>query len=611
MNSFATNLKNTWELRRSGELEKAYLSYRLLLEKISLRPEVFEKDFSQLSEEAAKCGILYCSLLRAQGSLDKSNELLLKVSQDQKWDSLSYPFDFNFESGLNNLISGNWSTALDYFVRAHKQSGANFDKMNCLINILLCLENLGLPFNHTLTEIKELLNSDKTLKGRDQILCFETRQLFRSGEIDRLFKQLGELKEKSGQIEYYQLWLSALPYHIHSGSMDANLEKFVTGGSYLINRSFRQRTLKGLLHPQDEKALKASDWADRLYLWTWKWLENSDKMSIEKVFSLFENYRLEKLEKEFTTEDRQMVINSLLWITLFNKRAGFSPLQIVDRLEAQKLDWFAIFEVEFLLIHYFLALKEGKKTQAEDYLASLQSSVVFNNGQFIFKKLTDGKLPKGTLQQLQQRLKVFNVVAGQTKFDHLVDLESCRINSIKTKASVISEPLCRTLELLRSREYIECAELLEKAFGIRGFDSFIHQPKINNLIARTKKILGDGFQFKVKDSKVFASGPWHTIQFIGNQKASIISASGSALSTFFKGDISAIGEPLTEDVEFVQALEALKGLDWFSREMLERKLARPRSTVNRWLKYWLKVGKISKTGNARNTQYRFGKNNEV
>src|SRR5690606_26572869 len=107
-----------------------------------------------------------------------------------------------------------------------------------------------------------------------QLSCFQLRKGFRHANFENLFSDKHLL---SSQAHYYQIWARFLPFHaFYHSQRDDYLSFFGADTTQLYLKQFRFRTLLGRLHPDDFKNPRLSEIVDRIYLWTWRWLIDSD-----------------------------------------------------------------------------------------------------------------------------------------------------------------------------------------------------------------------------------------------------------------------------------------------------------------------------------------------
>ena len=188
-------IKKAWDLRDARKIEACKEIQSRLRQTAGLSPQ-----------EEIELRLLTVSTLRADDDLAKGQTLLDEVSRLADDIGESLPFQFYFQKALNCLFVGQLTTALEFFIKSKDRAVDTGDKQKALVNILLCLENLGLAADGTLVELERLArdNRDKQVKGRIQkiVETYQQRQSFRNGQITAVYAAKADESEFQ-QMEYY------------------------------------------------------------------------------------------------------------------------------------------------------------------------------------------------------------------------------------------------------------------------------------------------------------------------------------------------------------------------------------------------------------------------
>lgn len=163
--------------------------------------------------------------------------------------------------------------------------------------------------------------------------------------------------------------------------------------------------------------------------------------------------------------------------------------------------------------------------------------------------------------------------------------------------------MCLALDLLGRKECVEYSEFVLVCFGFPRFDSFIHNAKIYNLLARIKRCLPDNLGIKTKNGRIYAQGSWESVCFqrpIGS--AALIQRQVQWKSITKKEPPS---KSASSERRFRPAvlLAESPGKKVLSRKELEALTGKSRSSASRLISSWIEQGIVKKVGNAKNTKY--------
>ncbi len=609
-----TQLSQAWARRFNQQIDEC----RLLLEPIRTALGLPKApDASVLSEvtedsgyEATSYVLLCASLARAEGKHRQAKEWISMVDAHYSKNELSVPYHLPLQKGLTLFVDGDYSQALEQFLLAKNRAEHPTHAMIALANAVLCLENLGLPFEKTLEDFRELFRKEAALDAtlvdiRNQLEALEMRRAFRSGDMATAFSR--PMLPPVSQATYYRLWLSELPFHrFHSKLEPTEMECFLVASPYFHQKSFRLRTLQGLVHEADRNAFRPSEMADRLYLWTWRWLTRPEVFPADRVTGLFQGLDFPKLRENFTAEDAQMFRNALLWLALFLP-ARTGPLKrLALSLRSGGQPDYPVYDFEFQVLDWLVCLREGKTSEARRRLKELKTHAQWNNVDLHLAGLVESlenpeKPAPVALEGLAAQLRILCRIEEVTS-DLTVDLAALRLTTAKGE-DVLSEPMCLAFELLHGKPCVEVAEFALVCFGLTKFDAIIHNPKVFNLLARMKSLKTPGLTFQLKSGRIYAQGSWEKIRFVRPHGMGLVLEQREEWNELFEKKEKPVEAGEERWVKPSVALKQAEKSAELTREEIERLTGKSRSTATRLLNRWLKEGILKKVGKAKNTRY--------
>lgn len=616
-------IKKAWDYRINLEIEQT----RLLLSEIKnllsipvgpLDQNVFDRITEKASAEKVNgiCHVylITASLFRADHKLEQSSRLIQIVEEYLLKNEIPLFFQVHFQKGLNFFYNSDYSNALELFLSSKLLTQDNSERIFSLCNALFCLDNLGLAYEATFEELKTLIKKNKVKsKALDsalsQVKWFEHRFSFRNGELKQIFDHK---IQKVNQAYYMKIWTSELPYHKFSGEITAiEKEKFYLASPEFYLKSYRLRTLQGILHPDDLVDQNIKEFVDRLYLWTWQWLCHPESFPVQKILSLFDQIDFDKITTRLSSEDFQMMRNALLWLSLFDVGSGASVQRLIRSLKPSVSVDFELFRFEHQLILYLTALRDKKEIESQDYLKELKQLKFWDSKELFLRELVDftsSIRENDLLSGLKSHLD--NLINTQIEIRNDQTVIDFSENKVSLGSQfVVSEPICMAFDLFRKSKVVDCSDFASVCFGLKKYDSFVHQSKIFNLLARMRKLSPSGIDFSVKTEKIYFNGSLSKFQFI-NESLAVRSLKDqlkwkNLLGYKIESEQTTSGEDrwLKPSVALKKALNK-KDL---TRKDLEELTGKSRSTANRLIERWLKQGIIQKTGKAKNTRYVFCK----
>ncbi len=611
-------LQKAWSLRMNQQFEEFRLALADLRHQLQIPPgklsASYLSSFSEFSQREPRIEfyLLLASQARAEGQVAVSKFTLETLESFFSDNGEQAPFQFYFQKGLNLIVETDYSAALEVFLTARLNTTLPHEKIYALTNALFCLDSLGLSLSKTRQELEVLLKTsgiekELTQSVLSQIRAFDLRIHFREAQFEKIFRTKEAPHTIVDQASYFRLWLSELPFHSFQNSLAAEQsEEFYLSCPYFYQKAYRLRTLQGILHPTDLSGFRETEFADRLYLWTWRWLSNSEKFPIQRIMSLLRDFDLTHLVSRVSAEDFQMVRNSLMWMSLFDPSSLPAIRRVIQSLQPGRAQDYPVFEFESYMLSYFLALRDRRAQEAQDFKKVLMNHPLWKASSVYWPGLieslegkSDSKLPLLT-RSLRQLLFGSSSVEGK---ELVINLDTGQITW--SKSSVLSSTMAVAFDLLYKKNQVSFDELCFACFGIARFDSVIHNSKVFNLLSRMREIAPSGLKLGTKSGMIYASGDWSGIGFIGLHS----SASKLRGQAEWKDLISKKRGPSTADSEterFVKpalVLKKLAGQKELSREELEELTGKSRSTANRLIARWIKQGVLIKTGKAKNTRY--------
>jgi hypothetical protein len=163
-----------------------------------------------------------------------------------------------------------------------------------------------------------------------------------------------------------------------------------------------------------------------------------------------------------------MIHLSLRWIFIFEPKWRTRFRQLFRHVSQAKPMAGSLFEYEFLWQEMF-----ESPTKKSAYQKKLRQHPLHSVRDLQFEKLLK---PLFSRRPKTKRTLLINPGTGELFVDQ--------------KRILISHPVVHFLQLLRRQKSFTFADVMSNCFQIEDYDSFIHDPKVNNLIQRVKKEFG-------------------------------------------------------------------------------------------------------------------------
>lgn len=597
-----------WQLRIDGQIDAALevfsqirsslLCFQEKMEQVQLKKLIGAAD-SELNLDTV---LLHASFCRAQKRMDEHSRILALIESEVIELSLPRPFWLIFERAITSYRSGDFSTALNGFGLAAEKARNTFEKLLSKINFTCCLYGLGQSFEKSLEESNQLLrelqdtNTSEYLNTiTEQKIALELFHYFRLGDVGKV---LNVSTPKGSPSHFLQAWCAQLPYHRFYQGPSLTEEIFPFNPCTCLEPAYRQRTLMGLLHPSDDRPPRLSDWADRLYLWVWRWLVSPETFPIEKVLKTLSPLKHSAELNLLSVEDRKLVRNAILWLGLFDSSSRRLLETLLKLVEVSELSSYPLLEGEKNVIYYWMSLRDKDDVVAKNYLTSLQRSTLLAHPDLLFNQLINSE-PSETerLFSLSARLKKLTGGERYGCSGILIDCHSFKIKNFENQREIISEPIVNAIEVLSETGVCSFEKIAAVSFGISHFDPGVHSAKIYNLLSRMKGIFEPVIRLKTKQFQIYAEGDFSSVHFLNSRtqthdlfsypqwreivydRLPYSKQSGPADSTSMD-----LGAPV-------------------SREQIQKLCGKSRASAGRIIQSWSKKGWIEKVGNARNTRY--------
>lgn len=550
---------------------------------------------------------LSASLARAHRDFEYSRKILAAIQEASYKLGIEPGVRVRFELGLTSFMDGEWTRALEEFHSVRYGTERSLLWFYAQINAILCMENLGIPFDSQLmsleSEVREFKPSSSIAGVLSQLTALKAREAVRAGEFSKVLTVSRGDGGQASQMDYFRLWVGSLPYA--QPRIPIDLAAFSERSRSLHQGEFRLRTLQGLLHPDDIQGARFTDMIERIYLWVWNWLGDPDQFPIARVLQLLK--RFEGRTHRINCEDYLQLRNALLWIGLFAEDPEDRVLDRLSRLASVPQARSSCLDFERLLLAYLYARRDRNTLFESELLPQLKSHEQWSNPNHCLASLVEhvaGRAhPLAKLAGNLERLIAHSsrsILAKTT-----VRLPSGEIHDAKTGSKTISQALALAIYSLWRRPTLSCEELALACFGISRYDSSVHEKKIHNLIFRLKQRFGPQLKFRFKSGFVHAEGDWNGVGFDESARPSRELLMHGEWRGFLVDPGTQAPTPLPAHAPSDDLARPEWAGRWLTRSEIEQGLRRPRSTVNRALARWVSEGKVQKKGSARNTVYRF------
>lgn len=574
-------IKKIWEERVNQKIDSSLILFGELKMAFSLKSsQSFLEAVSvlQLSPETyCDCLALESSLARARRNKNLSRECLLFIEKEMSPAVLFSSFIYQFEKAIANFAESEWVESVHHFLKAKKLATNPLQKATCLINLVLCSENLDLLYGPSLEELATVISElDPDIrKGiENQLYSLELRDKWRSAALQAQdFATV--LNQEINQSTYFLAYLDQVPYLAGAGS-ESRLENFVKKPGHLFNKDFRIRTLTYQWSENDQISGRLTDHIERIYLWTWKWIENPLKFPVAFLAKSIQSFPWNELDhiEKLSQDNQSQFLLAIGWLSLFD-----SSLEAIHTNFAKK--------IKFSVNHRYLMSEQkvqtALRTKQEFGTTEIEKSIIrIFSGAFV---------PNETATEQQTT----------------IDLSNFTLN-LQTPARVIhSKSLSLAASLLLENENVAVDQLFNKALSGLEYDHFLNSHQISNLIYKLNKILGPALIIRQKDGLIFATGDKSSVTVkYADKRTRILKMNDlwTNLVQRLRTEFAVINENRNKHRRKQYVIMLARNAP-FSRVEMQKELSLSKTCANRLLQFWLTEKLVSKKGFGKNTVYYF------
>jgi hypothetical protein len=494
------------------------------------------------------------------------------------------PFQYYYQKALNAYAQGLYTKALESIMQTQGRTVDALEELTAHSMRLICLHNLNMDTAKAWEDTENALkfhdtaeNSELVAFTRRTVKVLRLRELFREGRL----RELATVSEDAewSQAGYLRAWAAVLPFtRMDQAALVRSLDKLTLEADFYL-RDYRLQTLVGRNY-QGEKDVPWGDRCERLYLWTWRWLADPSPAHALALTAILTDLEGWDGRDVMTFDEMHMVRNSLEWILTFEPQLRARTSALMRRVSAAAKNAGPLFTYEVLWIKYVQA---GNKKTAAATKKIIEKHPLHSVAELRFQQATEamtGRHPKDS--------------AFLT-----VETDTGQIYK-KGRLAVRSEALAFFLAGLQVQGKLSFAEALSACFGIAPYDEGVHASKIQNLTARTRKLLGRGGRLTTKNGWIF-------LELAKNVQIHTGAPNGRGrLKLPARAAPAAVKERTRNERSLSVLLKeaaGLRGKD-FTRADLEKALHIPKPTLTRYLQAWIERKWIQKTGAGRNVSYR-------
>jgi len=455
-------LRKIWELRYAGKVSEALA----LLP--SLRPGT--------AEERAEVALLNASFARHGSNLAEAFEWIAKAKAELESAGQRSSFQLSMQTAICLDVQSKFAESLSLYQESLQLARTEFERVLAKVNLAICRYNLSLPFSDLLAELGDL--GTHPLAGTvDQLRLIELKKFLHEGKL----REATQLEFPAlSQGLYLQAWIESLPWF---ASEKAHLQRFrelASSEKDYFQKGYLLQTLQAdpRLSRSDDEEVPVQERADRIYLWTWRWLENPVTVTATLLGAELSRFPFDTAHLTMTDEDFHLLRASGAWLSLF------SPA-----FAARFQTWSE---------KYFPQLPESKFFERELALAEAVGSGRFET----MKELLKGE--PSLLALLTNLARAHHEKPETSPNRLLVRLSDFTLSS--GGESVTSEAGTKLLASLAKEGSLSFERCAAEVFGIHSYDSLDHGPKIHNLLQRLKKLLPNGTSLSTKNERIYCEG---------------------------------------------------------------------------------------------------------
>jgi|GEM_PF-4535418 len=586
-----------WQLRMNQRLDDALIAFAQL------------KDPVQAAANAdydLELKILSASLARARHEITLAQSTIAEVAQAYANAAAPLSSRLLVERGLNNFYLENYSAAFDDFLNVVARSASETNAllmMQATLNALLCTEYLGLSsrsLESNYEQARKKASNEIDVAGVDsQWQAYQIRRWWSLGEFNNI-----QLHQPIvwNQATYHVHYLKSLPFIDEKSLPVDDLADSMRSQPETYLRSYWLRTLTGQNRREDLLVHKISEFAERIYLWTWFWLTGRE-MQLEKIVPYIEQLLERMSELHLTQMDQEFISLSLGWIAIFSPHFENLKNRVVSQFSTQtKSTILPFIEYERLIQGCVESRLRGTFNPNDEFVKLVRLHPLHSSSghhlSALLSALDDLTTPmpaklKGLTIKIKQRLEEER---DFQQSEIAVDLEKMTAVNKLTGEKITSEPICLALKVLREQNNVACADFVELAFRQKGYDDFLHSSRIFNLLARIRAFLPENLMVTKKSDRILTRGDWTIVKI----KKDIERVQDQPRVA----KVAATSVRLTKKHDD-QALEKLTRINRarFNRKDVEKKLQLSRAAAHRLVREWIQNGLVESHGSGPSRKY--------
>jgi|GEM_PF-6125656 len=571
-----------WQARLSQDKDLALALFAEAKRKFGLAPQAHF--WTLLNAESANSDILdLCaceiSVLRLQKRLQDSQTLLRAVEARQEPADLRINFFFQFEVGLTEFVQGQWAEAQEHFKLAKKYARESDQAAAAQLNILLCLENLALATDSAADELAQLIPALQGAVAQGLLSQWRAYQL-REGWRRGFCKTLPVTSERGlTQDAYLQSYLQSLPYFATPDKPLAPSLSALDGQQF--NQNFRVLTLLGQ-NLSASGIVRLSDWIERLYLWTWRWVANPEQQPLGDVLDCLKPIQGEILAqwKTLATDDQMTFLLAVRWLCKWDPLAQMrlQELWSMRPRHCQNQTWALEWQTQEDLFTTKIA-DPAKSSGLKDVAPKLQS---------YFSSL------------------VGHLKNSDPEFQATAPISIDTLRSTVTIAGVrtVQSPIfTRALIQLSQSPSIEISDFAKDVFGLQSYDAFLHYNKISNLLSRLNSLLPKDLRIFQREGRIALRGDSTKIELRHFNPISQSLQRNPTWQTFQDQMRSQVNLATASASDLQTVILQLQTTGVFTRRDLQNNLQVSKSQAQRILENLRAEKRVSRQGHSRSVQY--------
>ena len=527
-----------------------------------------------------ECLALESSLARAKRNKILSAESLLHIEREIPIETSLNSFIYQFEKAISFFSENEWIESVHHFIKAKNLASNSLQKATCLINLILCSENLDITYSQAHEELFALMGQldSQIRKGiESQIHSLQLRNKWRNGLLvkqDFTENNLSEINQSS----YFLNYIGQIPY-LFDAEASSRLEIFVKKPGHLFNKDFRIRTLCYQWSDTDLSSGRLTDHIERIYLWTWKWIENPLKFNIEPLIKAIKSFPWSELGHidKLSLDNQSQFVLALGWLSYFDN----SLSSLHQNFEKK---------IKFSVNHKYLMAEKNVQIH-------LLQKIVTDKSQCPIKDAILKIFGKFGIQVIDP------VIASKLT---IVDLSKFTI-SLKNDRIIHSKSLALAASLLIEHENIAVDLFFNKTLSHIEYDQFLNAHQISNIIYKLNKIMNPALHVRQKDGLIFATGDKCSLKLkYADQHTQILKSSEEWVKIIqnLRKEFSLIVENKSKNRNRRFLAISIKFLE-FKRFNVQKELNISKTEANRLIQFWIRDELIHKKGFGKNTIYYF------